>query len=1205
MTMNARRRTRHRDHDSSKRRKRRKSRRWLAIALAIVVAAITLLWLFPVIVAHTSLRQKILSAALSDFEGSVTVGSASLGWMSPLAASDIEARDRHGQTLVHVRSLGSEKSLLGLLADRSRPGRFRVEEPVVHVVLREDGSNWQDALAGYLSAPAGDAAVDDLTVQVIGGEVAIRDRTTGHELQIAQMDAALQIAQDQAVPIRLRAEGSVTSAGQTPGNLSVELAWQPSEAAAGGPGEGQLTVHGKALPLGALVSAATRGSGAVHAEGTAGCDAVCQWSEHTGSHRIQVNNLVGENVSLRIPHWLGDDRLTSAQVSGSVHLEGDRERWRVEQFALETDFASFEARGSLKTADIASPGVWTNLAGRMSDNDLHIQGHIDLAQLTQMLPATLSARPATRLSSGMAAFSVESLARSSGGLAARLEMTGLAAAHGSRKLDPILLTASVRSTPAGPVIDQAVCQSSFLELTAQGSLQEGSIVIQRGDLAQLAAEVSHFVDLGDCTLTGRLEGDVRWQRSNAAEVTADGSLALRDFELVVSDDDRWTEEQLTVDLAGKAEVREGRVDQVTSGTLAMNSGNDRLLATLTAPVNRPTAGTAWPLRVKGSGQLATWMPRLRSILPTGRWQLAGAVDLDAVASVSPNAIDAQSIQLQLADFQARDRDFVIEEPTIRVEAGGRWDAQQRRVLAREATLTSSTIAFRAEQVVAQLPPAPLAVSGSLSYRGDVNRLSRLWQAPASSLRNPLTGTVTGVVKATHQTGVTQVDWTGEAKDLAYASKSAVATGGSVVNASYSSAPREVWREPVVKLAGRHRYDRQHDTLEIEEFSILADSLQLMTRGRFEDMGGRCIADLSGVIDCELAELSRKLSPLLGPDVWMTGREKSQFVIRGPLVRTPASASAADGQQPVPRTPTVTLTSVSSRGGDGLVSTELAGSAKLGWQSAEVHGLSIGRGELSMSLDEAVVRFAPLQVPVSEGRFLAQPLIDLRSRPATLQAGKGPLIENVRISPQMCQTWLKYVAPLLADATRAEGRFSIALDSARVPLTDRTQSDIHGQLTIHSAQVGPGPLAQQFIAIAQQVKSLIDGRPVASGGTAGSTWLVVPQQSLRFDVNDGRVEHNSLLVNVGDVQVRTSGSVGLDESLALVAEVPIRDTWVAGKPYLSALAGTTIKVPVKGTLSKPRVDNRALRDLSRQAIRGAAGRLLEDELNRGLQQLFGP
>ena len=78
-----------------------------------------------------------------------------------------------------------------------------------------------------------------------------------------------------------------------------------------------------------------------------------------------------------------------------------------------------------------------------------------------------------------------------------------------------------------------------------------------------------------------------------------------------------------------------------------------------------------------------------------------------------------------------------------------------------------------------------------------------------------------------------------------------------------------------------------------------------------------------------------------------------------------------------------------------------------------------------------------------------------------------------------------------------------------------------------------------------------------------------------------------------------------QTLALVARVPIRPQWVAGDPHLARLGGQSLDVPVSGTFRSPRLDRRALETLTAQVIQQAAGRLLEDELNKGLRQLFGP
>ena len=101
--------------------------------------------------------------------------------------------------------------------------------------------------------------------------------------------------------------------------------------------------------------------------------------------------------------------------------------------------------------------------------------------------------------------------------------------------------------------------------------------------------------------------------------------------------------------------------------------------------------------------------------------------------------------------------------------------------------------------------------------------------------------------------------------------------------------------------------------------------------------------------------------------------------------------------------------------------------------------------------------------------------------------------------------------------------------------------------------------------------------------------------------DGRVEHQNFQIEIGDVIVRTSGYVGFDQSLGLVAEIPIRDKWVQRDKFLRGLKGQTLKIPIRGTLNKPQLDKRIIAWLGQQMIGSAAGGLLEDALDRGLQQ----
>jgi hypothetical protein len=270
----------------------------------------------------------------------------------------------------------------------------------------------------------------------------------------------------------------------------------------------------------------------------------------------------------------------------------------------------------------------------------------------------------------------------------------------------------------------------------------------------------------------------------------------------------------------------------------------------------------------------------------------------------------------------------------------------------------------------------------------------------------------------------------------------------------------------------------------------------------------------------------------------------------------------------------------------------------------VYGLPIGAGKLSAALEDGTIRIEPVTLAVGEGTLTASPEVRLDPPPSELTLPQGPLISNVRISPEVSEAMLKYVAPVLAGATQSEGLFSLALDGARVPLDEPKRADSRGQLTVHSVRVVPGPMAQQWVGLAQQIETLIRRRdPRSPGARQPVTLLSVKDQQVNFRVADGRVYHQNMDFQVGDVMLRSEGSVGLDETVSLTLHVPIQDAWVAKEPLLSGLKGQSLAIPISGTLSRPQMDQRAIAGVTQQLLQGAAQSAIGGELNKALDKLF--
>jgi hypothetical protein len=112
------------------------------------------------------------------------------------------------------------------------------------------------------------------------------------------------------------------------------------------------------------------------------------------------------------------------------------------------------------------------------------------------------------------------------------------------------------------------------------------------------------------------------------------------------------------------------------------------------------------------------------------------------------------------------------------------------------------------------------------------------------------------------------------------------------------------------------------------------------------------------------------------------------------------------------------------------------------------------------------------------------------------------------------------------------------------------------------------------------------------------------ESVPVQVANGRVYHQNFAFRVSGTTLHTTGSVGFDDTLDLVVEVPLPKDLPALKnnPVLvKAAAGKVVRVPVKGTLARPAIDakafERAVVALIREGARDAGKDALEKELNK--------
>src|SRR5438270_512831 len=84
----------------------------------------------------------------------------------------------------------------------------------------------------------------------------------------------------------------------------------------------------------------------------------------------------------------------------------------------------------------------------------------------------------------------------------------------------------------------------------------------------------------------------------------------------------------------------------------------------------------------------------------------------------------------------------------------------------------------------------------------------------------------------------------------------------------------------------------------------------------------------------------------------------------------------------------------------------------------------------------------------------------------------------------------------------------------------------------------------------------------------SVWIEMPEQQVPFKLENSRVYHEGMTFSVKNVVLKTRGSVGTDNTLNLVPDVPIKDEWLGDAKVLAGLKGKTISIPISGTTSRP-------------------------------------
>lgn len=1122
------------------------------------------------------------------------------GWFKPISIQGLQLKDADGKTLIRVGNVETEKGIVGWITNSSNLGTIRIASVEADVVTYDGTSNIEQALKPLLEnqSPPNDSTSKATTTYIGAVEVvdtrfnlSSRDSNQSWILNVPELSVVLPTAEQVIGPIKLQANlaAATTPIGSNQAATSAFIAIPGANADRGGTiaAEVKQTEGQQAFELRAMVDhvpldfwhivharlpelpiESLNGSVSAKVAGTI-VDAN-RWS-------VDLQQMETTRLFVVAPQLVGNNPAQLEQIAASGRCTLADATLQLENGVLNCDFGRATAVAQIPWPIVTPSLTQPWLPGAVVD----ARGSIDLARLVHTAETLVPMRQDTKLIAGTAQFIVSQQNTAAGTplSSASFELSGLRAIASGQQLswnDPLKLQVQAGTGSDQKILFGALCEAEFCNLQGQGTLEAGAFNCNV-DLALLQQRLSEFVDLPIKHMTGTSDMKLQWNQTQPGVVVAQGELNTTPLVIASKAGGQLSEPAWKGLFSATTRLENNSPSQIDSAQLDLTSEQERLTFELREPIRlAATSNATLPpgaFSLQLVGDLAKWQKRGMAFqaLPADL-TLGGNVSLGAGGRLDMQHAEILQATWRMQPFELSSSQVQVSESQMEGNFKGRVDTSNISALVVEKLEVLAT-SFTLGATDAASPDGSGRV-GRAGFRADLSRLMKNVQSGAKPAVLPPGGAVPTQMAASGSVEGT-LDWQ---VNTAAASFSLDSTAKNIAFENRDLAGRlvsKIWDEAVIKAGLGGKWDTATSSLNVDTCRLEAPWINYAGTMNYQTVNAEQIIAIKGQAVYDAARVAERIQPWTGGQLQLAG------------------------QKTIP-------VEVVWKGKADSVGSTLAGlqaATRLGWDQARLVGINIGPADVPVSVTNGQLATAA-EIPVSGGTVRWDVASDLTAQDMIIYQKPMIVLENVAITPEMCQSWLKYVTPLLADATSVEGRLSLKLDQATLNPTNTRNQTIAGQLLIHSAEVGPGPLSNQIITLVQQINA-IRKQDFTQAVSSQKVWVKMPEQKIDFEMINGQVVHRNLNIRAGDVTVSTSGTVDIDGRMELLASMPIPDDWVEKSPLLAGMRGQSLQFPVRGTLSGPQMDLQLLKQFGRQQVQQAASGLIQQQLTKGLGKLFGP
>lgn len=1177
--------------------RRRRSAGKLKYLFGLSLLALGALIVFlPTLVA----RRSILVPMIDRYAGlaplKIELEGVQAGWFKPVAVSGVQLLDGEGRLLAKIGQVETQKGIWSWIRQSGNLGTIRVSGVEAAIAASGGTTNLEQALQPILDSlgldepvdeDADDGATTTGTIEIVDSKFLLMEsgRPEQWVMALPKLTIVLPTAEQVIGPIELQAtiadvsgtvansQGTIAaSVAQSATNQAFELRAKLEHV----PVDFWHVVHARLpeIPVDEL-------RGRVTAVLSGNLVDANRWS-------FDVQQIASQGLQIVAPQLVGQNPAQLQFIAASGRAALVDSLLSVEGAQLRCDFA--EATASAKIP-------WPIEIPTASDPFLKggviaASGLVDLPKLVQSAQSLLPIREDTKLLAGQARFTVSQQLDAAGAPSSRahLELNGLKALASGQEIawqDPLTVEVAAHRGAEGLQV-AAQAQAEFCSLQADGNIRQGELDGQV-NLDLLQQRLSQYIELPISTMTGSAELAMGWNMVGEDTVEAKGTLTTTPMVIAASGGGEIQEPAWNGEFSGTVRLLAGAPEQIQRAQLVLKSTDEQLTADLQEPLHLLAATDGRPPAVPAAfsfnlvGDLANWKRR-------GTMWLSQPPELTIGGNVSlavRGRIDLAHVEILEANWRTQPLQvstplISLAEPQMVGNFKGRVDSNDlTRLVVEKLEVQSTSFSLGARD--AANPDGSGSRVGQAMFLVDLDRIMKNVQSQPTAAAPVLPPTA--ALTQTASTETTKYNATGRVQgQLAWqvspqaAAFELRADGENVVllsQAPTAIAPIPLWEEPRVTTVVKGNWTVATGDATLENVQIQLPWMNYAGTLAYRPTATGQSVVMKGQAVYDSAALTTKIAP-------MTGNQVQLF-----------------GQQTVPID--VTWTSPSDPQTSSLAG--LKAVTRIGWEQARVAGIQLGQADVPVTIDAGQLATAA-QFAVSGGVLRWDVTSDLTADDLVILQKPMKVLENVAITPEMCQGWLKYVAPLVAEATSIDGRLSLKLDDARLTPADPKKQTVSGQLIMHNVTVGPGPLSNQVIGLVKQMDAIRKKDFTQAVSSTQKVWMNMPEQQIDFQMADGRVTHRNVSVSVGDAQISTAGSVTVDGQLEMLATMPIPNDWIDKSPLLEGMRGQSLNFPVRGSITQPQIDAQGLQQFGRQAVQSAASGLIQQQLSKGLGKLFG-